>query len=715
MAVASVKFDFITGPAAAAAAKLKVKTEQLAKSVSKLQRVNETAWTKFGNKVRKTRRKVQTDMERLKRAIGGLNIGSLVAGAGLGFFAKNAVQTAGKAQALEVRMKLLTEQYGEYEKAQAIASRASKVFGMSNIEAADSVTNIIGRLRPLGVSMEDIETTFFGFNTAATTAGVSAAEASGAFRQLAQALGSGRLQGDEFRSLAEQVPTILKPIADELGTTVGGLKELGSEGKITSDVVIRALKKIEEEGGGAVEAIVSKSALQRFKEFQNAMEDLSVAVGKQLLPAVTPVIKAMTALVGWFAKLDPFVQKIVIGLTALAGVVVVVGPAIVTLASGLAALKVGIVAAGGLGVLTTAAIALTGKFLLAAAAVWGLYKAIKWLVDKIKGVDSPMDKFEKGIQDGSVSAEDAKWKVRELSTEIELLQKKLDKLGDSRGEKKLAARLKSQIEGKEGEIKGIKDAVAGQDQMKAWEDTTGKQWKTYEIEGVGTFDRLTGKYIGMTEKMKKAAEDLAATEAAAAKKREEDTKKWEETLLQVKTTIADGLHGAIMGLIDGTKTLAESLAGIAKDLASMFMKKAIYSAFGLTAAEGAYAPGGFQAFASGGMVTKPTIGLVGEASEDEYIIPASKMAQSMQRYSAGARGESVIPGTGQSSSGGGANAQTTVNYSGPILNFNSEEFVPKSAIGEIINSAASRGAKAGEARTLSTLQNSRSRRQGIGL
>jgi len=109
------------------------------------------------------------------------------------------------------------------------------------------------------------------------------------------------------------------------------------------------------------------------------------------------------------------------------------------------------------------------------------------------------------------------------------------------------------------------------------------------------------------------------------------------------------------------------------------------------------------------------MGLVGEAGEDEYIIPASKMAQSMQRYSSGARGESVIPGTGQSSAGGGANAQTTVNYSGPILSFNSEDYVPKSAIGQIIISEASKGAKAGEARTLYSLQNSRSRRQGIGL
>ena len=124
---------------------------------------------------------------------------------------------------------------------------------------------------------------------------------------------------------------------------------------------------------------------------------------------------------------------------------------------------------------------------------------------------------------------------------------------------------------------------------------------------------------------------------------------------------------------------------------------------------------GIKPFAAGGMATRPTLGLVGEAGEDEYIIPASKMAASMQRYSAGARGDAVVAGTGSSYAGGGAGGSTTVNYSGPILNFNSEEFVPKSAVGQIIATATSRGAKAGEAITLSSLQNSRSRRSNLGL
>ena len=87
----------------------------------------------------------------------------------------------------------------------------------------------------------------------------------------------------------------------------------------------------------------------------------------------------------------------------------------------------------------------------------------------------------------------------------------------------------------------------------------------------------------------------------------------------------------------------------------------------------------------------------------------------MQRYSAGARGDSVIAGSGSSYAGGGAGGSTTVNYSGPILNFNSEEFVPKSAVGQIIATAAKKGASMGETRTMRTFQTSRSARSRVGI
>jgi hypothetical protein len=217
------------------------------------------------------------------------------------------------------------------------------------------------------------------------------------------------------------------------------------------------------------------------------------------------------------------------------------------------------------------------------------------------------------------------------------------------------------------------------------------------------------------------AYDQADAVKNTAKLKEEADKQELDRRKKIADLLATETTNAIVGLIDGTRTLGESLKNIIKQIGAAILKKKLLSAFsnmGLSIpglAEGGYVSGGFKAFASGGMVTQPTVGLVGEAGEDEYVIPASKMAQSMQRYSAGARGESVVPGSGSSSAGGASGSSTTVNYSGPILNFNSEEFVPKSAVGQIINSAASKGAAAGEARTMSTLRNSRGSRARVGI
>ena len=198
--------------------------------------VDSTQATRSLQAVQNKTQKLNSGISRLKGAIAGI---------GITLLARNAIQTSASFEKLNVRLGLLTKASGTFARSQEIAAEAQKSFGMSATEALEGITNITARLQPLGVGVEDIRTTFIGFNTAAKLAGASAMESSAAFRQLAQALGSGRLQGDEFRSIAEQVPTILAPIAAELGVTIGELKKFASEGKLTSDVVIRALKKVE--------------------------------------------------------------------------------------------------------------------------------------------------------------------------------------------------------------------------------------------------------------------------------------------------------------------------------------------------------------------------------------------------------------------------------------------------------------------------------------
>lgn len=86
-------------------------------------------------------------------------------------------------------------------------------------------------------------------------AGTNAQGAQAAILQLTQAMSSGVLRGEELNSVLEQAPTITKSIADYMGVTIGQMRELASEGKITSDVVKAAVFSAAEETNAAFEAV----------------------------------------------------------------------------------------------------------------------------------------------------------------------------------------------------------------------------------------------------------------------------------------------------------------------------------------------------------------------------------------------------------------------------------------------------------------------------
>jgi tape measure domain-containing protein len=73
--------------------------------------------------------------------------------------------------------------------------------------------------------------------------GASASEAANSARQFAQGLASGRLQGDELRSVLENNVVLSKLLADGLGVTVGQLRILGEQGELTADKLVGLLGK----------------------------------------------------------------------------------------------------------------------------------------------------------------------------------------------------------------------------------------------------------------------------------------------------------------------------------------------------------------------------------------------------------------------------------------------------------------------------------------
>lgn len=80
-----------------------------------------------------------------------------------------------------------------------------------------------------------------GINKLYAIGGTSGENKKFATLQLTQALGSGVLQGDEFRSISENAPIIQNVIAKTMGVSRGELKKLASEGQITADIVKRAV------------------------------------------------------------------------------------------------------------------------------------------------------------------------------------------------------------------------------------------------------------------------------------------------------------------------------------------------------------------------------------------------------------------------------------------------------------------------------------------
>lgn len=122
------------------------------------------------------------------------------------------------------------------------------------------------------------------------------------------------------------------------------------------------------------------------------------------------------------------------------------------------------------------------------------------------------------------------------------------------------------------------------------------------------------------------------------------------------------------------------------------------------------------AFAEGGFVTGPTNALIGEGGEPEYVIPASKMRGAMNRYSAGARGSSVIPSdSGDGPSAGGTMTAAPIDVRYTVERINSVDYVTADQFQAGMRQAASQGAERGQQLALRRLQQSPSARRRVGM
>ena len=180
------------------------------------------------------------------KGIEGLKTGytaltSAMAALGIGVTASELANQADAYKNLTARIQIAVGEHGNIEKAMDDVIAVSLKTN-ANLEATGG---LYARLTKIGQEMkwpqEQALALTEAINKAVAIGGGSAASNEAAITQLNQALGSGVLRGDEFNSIMEQSPRLTQAMADGLGVTTGKLREMAGEGKLTSDIVTKAI------------------------------------------------------------------------------------------------------------------------------------------------------------------------------------------------------------------------------------------------------------------------------------------------------------------------------------------------------------------------------------------------------------------------------------------------------------------------------------------
>ena len=170
----------------------------------------------------------------LKSAVTGL-IGAL-ATREIILFADSITSLNNRLKSLTPDLEIVNKQF---QTISAIALQARSPLGAT----ADLFYRIQRSAGELGISQRQAAEVTSLLAKALSASGQSAAEAAGPLLQFGQGLQSGVFQGDELRSILEGLTPVSKALADSLGVPVGALKQLGSQGVISAQVVIDAILK----------------------------------------------------------------------------------------------------------------------------------------------------------------------------------------------------------------------------------------------------------------------------------------------------------------------------------------------------------------------------------------------------------------------------------------------------------------------------------------
>ncbi|AKI27805.1 tape measure protein [Moraxella catarrhalis] len=262
----------------------------------------------FSRNISKATKKAEQDLKGLAGfaqktfdRFGALNV---IGGA---LSARNIIQTADSMQELASQVRINTKSHEEYKNVLNNLRDISR----ENYASFDATVDLYAQskraLDNLGKSQAQVLTFTESITKAMAVGGGSAASQQAALTQLAQALNMGALKGQEFNSVASQAPVLIDLLTQKLGVSIDQLKKMGSEGKITAEVIYSAVA----DAGDALDAkmammpvTISQALSNIGQEYKNLVHDLvnensrASALVVSSLNFVTQNFKTLTTVAG---------------------------------------------------------------------------------------------------------------------------------------------------------------------------------------------------------------------------------------------------------------------------------------------------------------------------------------------------------------------------------------------------------------------------------
>jgi tape measure domain-containing protein len=122
--------------------------------------------------------------------------------------------------------------------------------------------------------------------------GSSSEEMANALRQFGQSISSGTVRAEEFNSILEQMPELARQIAAGMGVSIGELRQIMLEGKLTAEDALNAIQK----QTGVVNA--------EFEKLPRTLSQANTALTNSMLGMVDSINQATGASTGLVAVID---------------------------------------------------------------------------------------------------------------------------------------------------------------------------------------------------------------------------------------------------------------------------------------------------------------------------------------------------------------------------------------------------------------------------